>query len=76
MTPVVMPAIEVGSTTLRIVSHFGTPSAYAASRSSFGHELQHLLARAHDDRDHQHRQRDGAAEAQRTPGPKKSANSA
>ena len=27
MTPVVMPASEVGSTTLTIVSHFGTPSA-------------------------------------------------
>ena len=27
MMPVVMPAIEVGSTTLTIVSHFGTPSA-------------------------------------------------
>jgi hypothetical protein len=36
MTPVVMPAIEVGRTTLTIVSHFGTPRAYEASRSSFG----------------------------------------
>ena len=27
MTPVVMPAIEVGSTTFTIVSHLGTPSA-------------------------------------------------
>ena len=27
MMPVVMPAIEVGSTTLTIVSHFGTPRA-------------------------------------------------
>ena len=27
VTPVVMPAIEVGMTTLRMVSHFGTPSA-------------------------------------------------
>ena len=34
--PEAMPAIEVGSTTLMIVRHFGTPSAYAASRSSFG----------------------------------------
>ena len=36
MTPVVMPARQVGSTTLRIVSHFGTPRAYEASRSSIG----------------------------------------
>ena len=34
--PDAMPAIAVGMTTLRIVRHFGTPSAYAASRSSFG----------------------------------------
>ena len=31
-----MPAIEVRSTTLTIVRHFGVPSAYAASRSSLG----------------------------------------
>ena len=31
-----MPAIEVRSTTLMIVRHFGVPSAYAASRSSLG----------------------------------------
>ena len=36
VTPVVMPAIDVGMTILRIVSHFGTPSAYEASRSSLG----------------------------------------
>ena len=63
MTPVVMPAIEVGSTTFTIVSHFGTPRAYAASRSSFGHEPQHLLAGAHDDRDHEHGERDRAHDA-------------
>ncbi|KZX20846.1 hypothetical protein ACH61_02050 [Rathayibacter tanaceti] len=34
--PVVMPAMEVGRTILTTVSHFGTPSAYEASRSSFG----------------------------------------
>ena len=34
--PDAMPAIDVGTTTLRIVRHFGTPSAYDASRSSFG----------------------------------------
>ena len=28
--------MEVGSTTFTIVSHFGTPRAYEASRSSFG----------------------------------------
>ena len=31
-----MPGIAVGSTILRIVSHFGIPSAYDASRSSPG----------------------------------------
>ena len=31
-----MPAIEVRSTTLMIVRHFGVPNAYAASRSSLG----------------------------------------
>ena len=36
MMPVVIPARDVGSTTLRIVRHFGTPRAYEASRSSFG----------------------------------------
>ena len=36
MTPVVMPAMEVGRTTFAMVRHFGTPSAYDASRSSFG----------------------------------------
>ncbi len=34
----------------RSCCHFGTPSAYAASRSSFGHEHQHLLGRPDDDR--------------------------
>ncbi len=34
--PVMIPASAVGSTTLTIVRHWGTPSAYAASRSSFG----------------------------------------
>ncbi len=36
MTPVVMPAIEVGRTIFTTVRHFGTPSAYDASRSSLG----------------------------------------
>ncbi len=35
-TPVTMPAIDVGSTTLMIVRHFGTPRAYDASRRSSG----------------------------------------
>ncbi len=39
MTPVMMPPIEVGSTTLRIVRHLGTPSASDASRSSLGTSL-------------------------------------
>ena len=30
-----MPAIAVGSTTFTMVFHFGTPSAYDASRNSF-----------------------------------------
>ena len=34
--PVMMPLAAVGSTILAIVFHFGTPSAYDASRSSFG----------------------------------------
>ena len=36
MTPVVMPVDAVGSTTRRIVFHFGTPRAYDASRSELG----------------------------------------
>src|SRR6056300_1081363 len=36
ITPVAMPARAVGMTTFTMVSHFGTPSAYEASRSSFG----------------------------------------
>ena len=39
MMPVTMPPMAVGSTTRRIVRHFGTPSAYDASRSSFGTSL-------------------------------------
>ena len=39
MTPVTMPAIAVGSTTLMIVRHLGTPRAYDASRSSSGTSL-------------------------------------
>ena len=37
--PVMMPASAVGSTTLTIVRHFGTPRAYDASRSSCGTSL-------------------------------------
>src|SRR6218665_1087938 len=36
VTPVVSPASEGGSTILRMVNHYGTPSAYEASRSSLG----------------------------------------
>src|SRR3954467_13094399 len=36
ITPVTMPAIAVGRTTLTTVFHFGTPSAYAASRRWLG----------------------------------------
>ena len=36
MIPVVIPAMAVRSTTLTMVRYFGTPSAYEASRSSFG----------------------------------------
>ena len=39
MMPVVIPASDVGSTIRTIVSHLGTPSAYEASRSSFGTSL-------------------------------------
>ena len=39
MMPVVMPAMDVGSTTFTTVSHFGTPRARDASRSSFGTSL-------------------------------------
>ena len=36
VTPVTMPPSAVGSTTLAIVRHFGTPRAYDASRRSSG----------------------------------------
>ena len=36
ITPVTMPASAVGSTTFVIVRHFGTPSAYDASRRLLG----------------------------------------
>src|SRR5439155_7494651 len=36
MTPVMMPGAAVGSTILRMVFHFGMPSAYAPSRSAVG----------------------------------------
>ena len=39
VTPVAMPAAEVGSTTLTTVRHFGTPRARDASRSRFGTSL-------------------------------------
>lgn len=39
ITPVVMPPIDVGRTTLRMVRHLGTPRARDASRSSFGTSL-------------------------------------
>ena len=35
-TPVTTPPIDVGSTTLTMVRHFGTPRAYDASRRSSG----------------------------------------
>ncbi len=37
--PVMSPVNAVGTTTLRIVFHFGTPRAYDASRNSFGTSL-------------------------------------
>ena len=37
--PVITPLSAVGSTTRRIVFHLGTPSAYDASRNSFGTSL-------------------------------------
>ena len=39
MAPVMMPGNAVGMTTRRIVRYFGTPRAYADSRSSFGTSL-------------------------------------
>jgi hypothetical protein len=39
MIPVTIPLAAVGSTTRRIVRHFGTPSAYDASRSDVGTSL-------------------------------------
>src|SRR4029453_955077 len=36
VTPDAMPEIAVGTTTLMMVRHLRTPSAYDASRSSFG----------------------------------------
>ena len=71
MTPVMMPPNAVGMTTLRMVFHFGTPSAYEASRSSIRHEFEHLLGRSEYHGQHQQYQgeghRDGgAAQARRS----------
>ena len=63
VTPVMIPAMAVGRTTLTMVRHFGTPRAYAASRSSCGTSLNISSHGADHDRDHQQRQRDRAAEA-------------
>ena len=63
VTPVMIPAMAVGSTTLTIVRHFGTPRAYDASRRSVGTSLSISSADADHDRDHQQRQGDAAAEA-------------
>ena len=76
MMPVPMPAIAVRQHDLDDVSHCGTPSASEASRSSFGTSLSISSRGAHDDRDHQHRQRDGADDAQPDAGPRNTANSA
>ena len=63
VTPVMMPASAVGSTTLTIVRHFGTPEGVRRLAQVVRHQLEHLLAGADHDRDHQQRQRDRAAEA-------------
>ena len=63
MTPVTMPPSAVGSTTRRIVCHFGTPSAYDASRSSFGTSLSISSVDRTIDRQHEDQQRERAGEA-------------
>jgi hypothetical protein len=74
--PDAMPPTDVGRTTLRIVRHFGTPRAYAASRSSFGT----ILSISSDARTTTRIMRTDNATApakpSRTPGPKKIANRA
>ena len=55
-TPVRMPPIAVGRTMLYTVRQRGTPRARLASRRWRGHELEHLLRRARDHRDHQDRE--------------------
>jgi len=76
MIPVVMPAMEVGRTTRTIVSHFGTPSAYEASRSSLGTRR----SISSEERTTTGIMSTESATApmmpMRTPGPRKSANSA
>ena len=48
-----MPENAVGSTTFMIVFHFGTPSAYDASRSSLGTSLSISSVERTTDGDHQ-----------------------
>ena len=52
-----------GQHDVRIVRAWLDPSAKLASRRSFGHQLEHLLGRADDDRQHQAAEGQGAGEA-------------
>ena len=76
VTPVTMPASAVGITTLTMVRHFETPSAYDASRSSFGTSLS---ISSHERTTSGIISTDSATEPPkpiRTPSPKKITNSA
>ena len=50
-TPVTMPARAARQVTVRITKLRGVPSAAAASRKRVGHQQQHVLGRAHDQRE-------------------------
>ena len=63
MTPVVMPAIEVGQHDLDDRQPLRHAERVRRLAQLVRHEPQHLLGRADDDGDHQHRERDRAHEA-------------
>ena len=63
VTPVTMPPSAVGQHDLRDRPPLRHAQRVRRLAQLVRHQLQHLLGRAHDDRDHQQRQRDRAAEA-------------
>ena len=62
VTPVTMPASAVGSTTLTIVRHFGHAERVRRLAQVVRDQLEHLLAGADHERDHQDRQGDRPTE--------------